>query len=280
MVYLAEDRYGKSRVRLMKVIRNGSTNELKDWTLSVLFRGQFDKCFIAGDNSMILPTDTMKNTVYSIARRSSATSMEAFAAELAQYFLENNSQVSEVRVDVSEKSWTHVPVDGHQHPTTFLQRDQELQTTRIILPRGASVTTVSGFTNLVILKTAGSRFEGFIKDKLTTLRETDDRLFGTEIACRWTYAANEFDFEAARVKIRQAILKKFAEHHSLSVQHTLFAVGEAVLEQNPGVEMITLEMPNRHCLLVDLSVFGQDNPNEIFVPTDEPHGYIEATVRR
>jgi urate oxidase len=280
MVHLAGDRYGKLRVRLMKVIRNGSTNELKDWTLSVLFKGEFDKCFIAGDNSMILPTDTMKNTVYSIARRSSATSMEAFAAELAQYFLENNSQVSEVRIDVSEKSWTHVAVDGHQHPSTFLQRDQELQTTRITLPREAPVTRVSGLKNLVILKTADSGFEGFIKDKLTTLRETDDRLFGTEIACRWTYTANDCDFEAARVKIRQTIMKKFAEHHSLSVQHTLFAVAEAVLEQNPGVELITLEMPNRHCLLVDLSVFGQDNPNEIFVPTDEPHGYIEATVRR
>jgi len=138
----------------------------------------------------------------------------------------------------------------------------------------------SGFENLVILKTANSGFEGFIRDSLTTLPETKDRLFGTAVTATWRYSASDLSFDCIRVKVRETMLRTFANHESKSVQQTLYAMAASVFEEIPEVDEIQLTMPNKHCLLVDLSRFGQDNPNEIFVPTDEPHGYIEARVRR
>jgi urate oxidase len=133
---------------------------------------------------------------------------------------------------------------------------------------------------LVILKTSESAFEGYIKDRLTTLRETNDRLFGTDVTASWSYDGDALPFEQLRDKVRSALLEAFANHKSLSVQHTLFAMAEAALARVERLTDITLTMPNKHCLLIDLSPFGQSNPNEIFAPTEEPHGYIEATVRR
>jgi urate oxidase len=139
---------------------------------------------------------------------------------------------------------------------------------------------VSGLENLVIMKTAGSAFEGYIKDSLTTLAESKDRLFGTAVRASWNYKTSKLDFSTLRSTIRDSLLAVFANHASKSVQHTLYAMAEQVLEKVSEVEEIELTMPNKHCLLVDLSRFGQDNPNEIFVPIDEPHGFIEARVRR
>jgi urate oxidase len=280
MALLAENRYGKSRVRVVKVTRDGGVHTVREWNVSVLIQGDYESCFRSGDNSDVLPTDTMKNTVYSLARESSATSIEDFAQELIAHFLMSYAQSTAVSVDIKEKLWTRVEVNGHGHPTTFQQQSGELQTTSVHGARGSAVSVNSGLSGLVILKTTDSAFEGYIKDRLTTLRETSDRLFGTDVTASWLYEIDRLDFAGARAAIRTALLKTFAEHKSLSVQHTLFAMAEAALTEVGAISEITLTMPNKHCLLIDLTPFGQDNPNEIFVPTDEPHGYIEAKVIR
>jgi len=280
MIELAANRYGKSRVRLVRVKRHADRHDLREWTLEILLEGDFESCFTEGDNSKILPTDTMKNTVYSLARNSSATTMEEFAQELLAFLLKRNPQVCGGQVNVMEKAWEHLQVEGRQHPTTFVQSSSERQTTEVTAARHGRVSVESGLENLVILKTASSAFAGFIKDSLTTLPETTDRLFGTAAKVRWRYAATDLPFASLRQAIRQTLLSVFAEHQSKSVQHTLYAMGQAVLECVPQVEEIELTMPNIHCLLVDLSRFGQDNPNEIFAPIDEPHGYIDARLRR
>jgi urate oxidase len=222
----------------------------------------------------------MKNTVYSLARNSSAASMENFAMELIDFLLENNPQVSKAEATVQEKAWEHLRVREKVHPTTFMNSSTENQTTKVSRAQGSSFSVVSGLENLVIMKTAGSAFEGYIKDSLTTLAESKDRLFGTDVRASWNYQASKLDFLTLRSTIRDSLLAVFANHASKSVQHTLYAMAEQVLEKVSEVEEIELTMPNKHCLLVDLSRFGQDNPNEIFVPIDEPHGYIEARVRR
>jgi urate oxidase len=280
MARLAENKYGKSRVRLVKVTRGESAHEIKDWNVNILFEGDYDSCFESGDNSNILPTDTMKNAVYSLARDSSANSIEKFAKELVDYFLSTNSAVARVSVEIAEKTWEHVLVGGEPHPTSFRQRDSDQRTTLVTRSRNGEPMVVSGLKNLVILKTANSAFTGYIKDRLTALRESSDRLFGTEVTAKWTYSGAALPFEEVRSQITQTLLSSFANHDSLSVQHTLFAMGEAVLAAVHSVAEITLTMPNRHCLLVNLEPFGQDNPNEIFVPTDEPHGTIEALIVR
>jgi urate oxidase len=280
MVKLAENRYGKSRVRLVRVKRHADHHELREWTVQILLQGDYESCFTAGDNSKILATDTMKNTVYSLARSSSVESIEDFAKQLTTFLLSSNPQISAAEVTISETPWDHVALSGKSHPTTFVQSTRETQTTAITQKRAGSPQVLSGLDNLVILKTSGSAFTGYIKDSLTTLPETRDRLFGTAVRANWTYTSPTLPFAELRAKIRDLLLATFAEHQSESVQHTLYAMAQNVLEHTSEVADVHLTMPNKHCLLVDLSRFGQDNPNEIFVPTDEPHGYIEARINR
>jgi urate oxidase len=280
MIELAENRYGKSRVRLMKVTRHAHGNDLREWTVQVLLRGDFASAHIDGDNSRILTTDTMKNTVYSLARSSTATSMEEYAMELVDFLLGRNPQVSFAQVQIASTLWKRLTVDGEPHPDTFMRGSGELQTTQVERAQGGAFKIASGLQDLVVLKTAKSGFEGYIKESLTTLPETSDRLFGTAVRAEWVYVSDKIDYDAVRSNIRETILKTFAEHDSKSVQQTLYAMAESALTAVPEIGEMELGMPNKHCLLVDLSRFGQDNPNEIFVPIDEPHGYIEARIVR
>jgi urate oxidase len=280
MIELAENRYGKSRVRLMKVTRHGDNHDLREWTVQVLLKGDFNSAHIDGDNSKILPTDTMKNTVYSIARSSKATAMEDYAKELADFLLGRNPQVASVSVQVESTMWKRLTVDGKPHPSAFMRGSEELQIATVERTQNQAFRIQSGLNNMVLLKTANSGFEGYIKDSLTTLPETKDRLFGTAVGATWHYISPDLPFDCIRVKLRETMLHTFANHDSKSVQQTLYAMAESALEDVPEIDEIEITMPNKHCLLVDLSKFGQDNPNEIFTPTDEPHGYIEASVRR
>jgi urate oxidase len=264
MIRLGENRYGKSRVRLVGVKRDGEWHELH----------------ADGDNSKILPTDTMKNTVYSLARTSSAACIEDFASELTAFFLNRNPQVTSAEVNISECPWDRMVCGGNAHAAAFIQSSRELRTASVSAKRDGTIEVVSGLDNLIVLKTANSAFTGYLKDSLTTLPETRDRLFGTALSANWTYASVNLSFPALRPTIRELLLDAFARHKSESVQHTLYAMAQRVLENVREVKDIHLTMPNKHCLLVDLSRFGQDNPNKIFVPTDEPHGYIEARVSR
>jgi|ERR1022692_3234379 urate oxidase len=280
MIAVGENKYGKSRVRLVQVKRRGGWHDLREWTVEVLLQGDFDSCFVDGDNSKILPTDTMKNTVYSLARRSAAECMEEFARELIDFLLCHNAQVSTAEVSISEKAWEHLHSGGKPHPTTFVQASGESQTAKVTRTRASEFTVASGFENLVIMKTSGSAFEGYIRDSLTTLQPAKDRLLGTVVGANWNYTRADVAVGSLRAKVREILLDVFAGHDSKSVQHTLYAMGKAVLEGIAEIEDIELAMPNKHCLLVDLSRFGQDNPNEIFVPVDEPHGNIQARLRR
>ncbi len=280
MITLAENRYGKSRVRVVKVKRHPDRHDFREWTVEILVEGDFQSCFVNGDNSKILPTDTMKNTVYWLARNSLAECMEDFGKEVSSFLLDRNPQISAARVTLSENTWEHLHTDGKPHPTTFVQSNNERQTAEIRAARIGVLSVRSGFENLVILKTAGSEFVGFIRDSLTTLPEMSDRLFGSVVRASWNYSSPDASFATLRSAIRGVLLSVFAGHTSKSVQHTLYAMGEAVLANVPEVEEIELTLPNKHYLLADLGGFGQNNPNEIFVPSDEPHGYIEARIRR
>jgi urate oxidase len=252
----------------------------QEWTVEVLLTGDFLDCFEKGDNSRILATDTMKNTVYSLARETTAESMEGFALELTGFLLQNNPQVDSATVSVASVPWKHIAVDGIDFPSAFVQESRELQTTTVMRSQNAEASVSSGLDNLVIMKTSNSGFEGFLRDSHTTLAETSDRLLGTAVRAEWKYDDPAMPFEDLRRVARDTLLKIFAQHDSKSVQHTLYAMGKGVLEAVPEISEVELTMPNKHCILVDLSRFGKTNPNEIFVPTDEPYGFIEARIRR
>ena len=281
---LAANRYGKSRVRLMRVTRHENHHDLDEWTVQVLLSGDFEEAHTLGDNTSVLPTDTMKNTVYFLARESKAVSMEDYAKELADFLLRRNPHIENAEITIESHLWKRLTVDGRPYPTAFMRGSDERQTTTVSRRQNDAFRITSGFDRLSVLKTGQSGFSGYIKDELTTLPETTDRLFGTAVRADWPYTAQAIaegiDFNKVRSHLRECMIATFAKHDSLSVQHTLYAMAEAALEHTDIIEEVHLLMPNKHNLLVDLSRFGRDNPNHIFVPTDEPHGTIEATVRR
>jgi urate oxidase len=283
-VKLAANRYGKSRVRVMRVTKHEDHHDLDEWTVQVLLTGDFETVHTVGDNSKVLPTDTMKNTVYSVARDSKAESMEEYAKELIDFLLSRNPQVELVEVVVESTLWKRIPVDGKPYPTAFMRDSEERQTTTVSRAQGKTFAIASGLDRLTVMKTAQSGFVGYIKDSLTTLPETTDRLFATAVKAEWPYTdeaiAAGIDFNKVRTHLRDIMISTFAKHDSLSVQQTLYAMAEAALAHTGIIDEVYMLMPNKHNLLVDLSRFGQTNPNHIFVPTDDPHGTIEATVRR
>jgi urate oxidase len=279
-VQLVHDNYGKSRVRLMKVARRGDRHELQNITVKIALEGDFDDIHIKGDNSKCLPTDTMKNTVYALAAQTEdIEEIESFGLRLARYFLDNNEQVSRVSIDIVEHPYTRMLNGGEPHPHSFTKDDGEKRTTSIGMTRDET-TVESGLEDLIVLKTTKSGFAGFIKDKYTFLPETNDRIFCTSVKANWQYTNPGDATEELWRGVRQTILDTFAAHDSLSVQQTLYAMGEAVLENHEAVEEISFSLPNIHCVPVDVSRFGEENKNAIFLPTDEPHGLIEGTLRR
>ncbi len=278
-VVLSENRYGKSRVRLLKVERHGSRHEIKDLSLDIQLSGEFAAAYLKGDNRKLVATDTMKNTVYALARRQPLGEIEEFGQRLADHFLSRNTHVARAKVAISQNDWQRVRVGNQEHDHAFIRAGEERRTTVIEQDR-SGVTVQAGLADLMVLKTAHSAFEGFLRDEYTTLKDTRDRLLGTAMKGAWTYQREAKNYGELWRTARQTIIEVFASHDSLSVQHTLYAIGEAVLKRIPEVIRIELSLPNRHCLLVDLTPFGLDNPNEVFVPTDEPHGVIEAVITR
>jgi len=278
------NRYGKSRVRLVKVRRQSAgpdrehePHEIVDLTIDLQLEGAFDAVYVEGDNASCHATDTMKNTVYAFARRDPIAHVEAFALRLAEHFIAKPA-VSRVRISAVEHRWDRLSVAGRPHPHAFVQSGGEQWTASVTRVADRS-DVVSGVTNLIVLKTTDSAFAGFPRDEYTTLPETNDRILATSVAASWHYRDRRVDF-SNRDRIRSALVETFAAHDSRSVQHTLYAMGNAALAACGEIDEITLTLPNRHHLLVDLTPFGLDNPNEVFVATDQPYGLIEATIRR
>ncbi len=279
-VKIVHNNYGKARVRLMKVAREGGRHELQNITVKIAFEGDFTEVHTLGDNSQVLPTDTMKNTVYALAQQTQEIEeIETFALRLADYFLANNSQVMRAFIEIAEHAWTRIAVGGEPHQHSFVKGSDEKRTAIISAARDG-VTVESGIEDLIVLKTTKSGFVGYIKDQYTTLPETTDRIFATSIKAVWRYANSDAATGDAWRDVRQTIVETFAEHDSLSVQHTLYAMGEAVLEKFSDIAEIAFSLPNIHCLPIDFTRFGLENDNRIFVPTDEPHGLIEARLSR
>jgi urate oxidase len=274
---LAWNRYGKSQVRLVKLRRSREPHEIVDLTIDVQLEGAFDAVYVDGDNAACLATDTMKNTVYALARQDPIVSVESFGLRLAEHFI-GTPHVARVRLSAVEHRWDRLTVNGRPHPHAFVQPGGEQWTAVVTCDRDRR-EVVSGLTNLVVLKTTDSAFAGFPRDAFTTLPETTDRILATSVTASWRYASASADF-FVRDRIRTTLIETFAAHDSRSVQHTLYAMGEAALAACGEIVEITLSLPNRHHLLVDLKPFGLDNPNEIFVATDQPYGVIEATMRR
>lgn len=278
-IRLGQNNYGKSRVRLLRVTRREDNHEIKELTLAIRFEGDFETAHTEGDNSKILPTDTMKNTVYALARQNRVDAAETFSSVLIEHFLGRNPQVERVHVQSLEHLWARITRNGKPHPSSFVRTGEEKRTALVTGTRSGT-TIRAGVKNLIAMKTTNSAFEGFLRDSYTTLKEDRDRILATAIRADWLYDRSEIDFNRVWSGVRKTLLETFAEHDSLSLQHTLYDMGKAVLEEFDAIREIRLSLPNKHYNLVNLSPFGMKNPAEVFLPTDEPHGLIEATLQR
>jgi len=278
-IRLDKNAYGKNAIHLSKIIRHPDRHEIRHISVNIALQGDFETVHTIGDNTKVLPTDTMKNTVYALAKDHFTTSIEEFGLHLADHFLTNNSQVSDVTISLTEYCWQRMTFDGVPHPNSFVNGGSEKHEALVIQDRRKTDLS-AGINDLLILKTTDSGFEHYIKDKYTTLKETSDRIFSTQCDITWKYDSVPPDPGQRYKAIRENLLHTFANHKSLSVQHTLYAMGDAVLKTFPDIKEITLKMPNKHHILFNLEQFNIKNHNEIFIATDEPYGYITGTLTR
>ena len=276
MTELGANRYGKSAIRLVKVVRGPDRHDVRDLTVAIALEGEFEASYVAGDNANVVATDTMKNTVYAFAGEHLTGPIEAFGVVLADHFL-TVDQVDRAIVSIEEHRWAPIG----DAPDAFT-RDRSSTRTAVVDARREGTTIDAGIADLTVMKTAKSAFSGFPRDELTTLPETEDRLLATKVTATWRYVTSvpRPDFDASFAAISGTLLAVFAEHDSASVQASIWIMGRAILERHPEVSEVTMTLPNLHHWLVDLARFGLPNDREIFTPTTEPYGLIQATVRR
>ena len=279
-IVLGQNNYGKSEVRLVKVKRDADRHELWDLRVDVALEGDFEAAHLEGDNSRLLATDTMRNTVYALAKDHLTTSIEEFGLRLVDHFLEAGPTVERVRVRITGFPWNRIEVNGHGHEHSFVRGSGEREAL-ITGDESGDRRVEAGLDNLLVLKTTASGWEDFYRERFTTLPDTNDRILATIVTAIWSYADSpHLDFDRLWSGVRERILATFTDHYSPSVQNTLYRIGKAVLEEFPEIERIHLSFPNKHHLLYDLERFGIENNNEIFHATSEPYGLIEGTVER
>ena len=276
---LTQQSYGKSSVKLSRVTRDGDQHYFVQLTADVLLDGDFEAAYARGDNANVVPTDTMKNTVYAMAKLHGVTDIETFAIALAKRFVETFDHVARADVSINQQLWQRIDLDGNAHGHAFISGGKEENTCRVVATDDL-VDLTSGVAGIQVLKTTESGFSGFHKDEFTSLEETDDRIFATTITAEWGCHDLDHDWTTTRSTIRSLILDVFCHNFSPSVQKTLYEMAESVLVACPEVNYISLNMPNQHHLLADLKKLKLENDNEVFVPTGEPFGVISATISR
>jgi urate oxidase len=282
-IVLGPNQYGKAEVRVVAVDRSSSRHSLVDLNVSSSLRGDFAAAHTAGDNGQVLTNDAQKNTVFAFAREG-VGSPEQFGLRLARHFAGSYAWITGARVAVESYGWERISVAGAEHDHAFRKAGAEVRTA-VVTVDGDEAHVLAGLTDLVVLKTTGSEFWGFPRDRYTTLAETHDRVLATAVTARWRYTGTDLDFDALFSSVRTALLETFATTHSLALQQSLHAMGEAVLEQFPDIAEIRMSMPNKHHFLQDLSAYGLDNVPDgsgtvVYHADDRPYGLIEGTVLR
>jgi urate oxidase len=276
-VRVGGNQYGKAEVRMVAVDRERPRHEFSDLTVGIALSGDLDDAHTSGDNAHVIPTDTQKNTVFAFAKEAPVEEIEDFGLRLGRHFVASFAPIRRARVHIESARWRRIEVDGEPHPHSFVRDSDEVRTATVVCDSDGQ-WVLSGLQNLVVLKTSGSEFSGYIKDRYTTLPETTDRILSTSVTARWRHAGASGAWGASFTAVRSAMLSQFASLHSLSLQQTLYEMARAAMETRPEVVELRLSMPNRHHFAVDLEPFGLRNDNEIFRVEDRPYGLIEAQV--
>jgi urate oxidase len=277
-IVLGQNNYGKSDVRLVKVYRDAQRHEITDVWVDVALEGDFRAAHTDGNNTGLLATDTMRNTIYALARDHLHESIEEFGKVLIRHFVQAGPTVERARVRFTEHLWDRIVVNGQAHDHAF-QRAAGKHTATVE-GDGQTFTVTSGIAEMMVLKTTQSGWSNFLRESFTTLPETDDRILATVVTANWVYNTPSLDYPASWAGVRDQILATFTDHFSPSVQNTLYLIGKAVLERFASIEKIHLSFPNRHHILYNLERFGMENNLQIYHADAEPYGLIEGWVER
>ncbi|WP_029115291.1 factor-independent urate hydroxylase [Mycobacterium sp. URHB0044] len=278
-IILGKNQYGKAENRVVRIYRDNPRHEIHDVNVSTCLRGDFSAAHLAGDQSDVLPTDSQKQTAYAFAKEKGLQSIEDYGLALARHFVHDVAPVEGARIEIEEYAWERAVVDGTEHDYTWMRKGQEVRTAAITVD-GTGEWVVGGLKDLVILKSTGSEFAGFLTDPYTVLEPTHDRVMATSLVAQWRFDTTEADWEETYVGVKAQLVKQFAVVQSLALQQTLYEMGKAVLEAYPAIVEVRLSAPNKHHFVYDLSPFGLDNHNEVFHADDRPYGLIQATVTR
>ena len=282
MFELGANRYGKSKIRLVTVRRDPARHVLRDLTVDVALEGDFTAAHVDGDQANVIATDTMKNTVYAFARDRLTGAAESFGLEVARHFAAY-PQVDRATVTLREHGWDRITLADGPAPDAFT-RSGDLTRVAVVSATKVDARVEAGIEELTVMKTTKSAFRGFARDRYTTLADTDDRIMATKVTALWGYGETAtdpgFDFDRAFERARSTLLTVLAEHFSPAVQTSIWIMATAMLEAEPAMDWVRMVLPNLHHWTVNLEPFGLDNPGLVFVATTEPHGLIDATVRR
>jgi urate oxidase len=278
-IILGKNQYGKAENRVVRIYRDKPRHEIRDINVSTCLRGDFAAAHLAGDQSDVLPTDTQKQTAYAYAKEKGIGSVEDYGLALARHFVHDVAPVQAARIEIEEYAWERAVVGGTEHDHTWIRKGQEVRTAAVTVD-GSGEYVVGGLKDLVILKSTGSEFAGFLTDPYTVLDPTHDRVMATSLVAQWRFTSTAVDWETVYGQVKAALVEQFAVVQSLALQQTLFQMGRAVLENHPDIAEVRLSAPNKHHFVYDLSPFGLENNNEVFNADDRPYGLIQATVTR
>ncbi|HEX2319029.1 MAG TPA: urate oxidase [Streptosporangiaceae bacterium] len=282
-IVLGDNQYGKAETRVVRIYRDTERHEIRDLNVSTALRGDFGAAHLAGDQHHVLPTDTQKNTAFAYAKERGVGAIEDYALALARHFADDVESVTRARIDVDEYRWERITVEGTGHPHAFIRSGQEIRSAAVVIDTAGPVQTewvVSGLRDLVLLKSTGSQFTGFLRDRYTTLAEATDRILATSLTARWRYVTTDVPWDETFAQVRQVLLERFAVPHSKALQQTLWDMGSAALAARDDIAEIRLSAPNKHHFLADLSPYGLDNPGEVFLADDRPYGLIQCAAVR
>ena len=276
-IILGDNQYGKAESRVVRIVRDSARHEIHDLNVTTAMRGPFAPAYLTGDQTNVLPTDTQKNTAFAFAKSVGIDSIEQFGLALARHFVNDVVPIEGARIEIEEYAWERAVIDGVEHDHTWMRAGREIRTSAITVDATGEYV-VSGFKDLVILKSTGSEFADFLLDEYTTLQPTRDRVMATSLVAKWRFASTDVDWNAVYPAVKAILVREFATLQSLALQQTLWHMGKAVIEEIPEIVEVRLTAPNKHHFVIDMTPFGEENTNEVFYAADRPYGLIEGAI--
>ena len=283
-VRLGANKYGKAENRLVRITRDSARHEIEDLNVTSQLRGAaLAAAYLTGDNAPVVATDTQKNTIFAFAKQYGVGSPERFLQKLAEHFTSSFDWIEGGLWQAEQYEWERILVDGAGHDHSFVRKGQGTRLAAVQVVDGETHVT-GGVKDLTVLKSTGSEFHGFPRDRYTSLEETTDRIMATSVTGRWRFLPEAveagIDYNALYAEVLDILLSTFATVHSLALQQTLYQMGKAAIMARPEIAEVRFAMPNKHHFLSDLAAFGLENPGEVFSAADRPYGLIEGTITR